>query len=180
MPPRLSAWTRSPSSLSAEKVFVGLGSNLGDRLANLKAAVAALRVSDGVEVVRNSSVYETQALGVEDQPRFLNAVVELRSELPAADLVARLKSIEAEMGRTPGERWGPREIDLDLLLYSEEIIDTDELTVPHPEMKRRAFVLVPLLEIDRDITIPGDGPARMHDMMLGRAGVSLAFPPNLL
>jgi 2-amino-4-hydroxy-6-hydroxymethyldihydropteridine diphosphokinase len=166
--------------LSAEKIFVGLGSNLGDRLANLKAAVNALRASAGIEVVRNSSVYETEPVGVEDQPRFLNAVVELRSELSALDLLGRLKAIEAEVGRKPAERWGPREIDLDLLLYGNEAIDSGELEVPHPEMKRRAFVLVPLLEIDREITIPGDGPARMHDMMLGRAGVSLAYPPHSL
>jgi 2-amino-4-hydroxy-6-hydroxymethyldihydropteridine diphosphokinase len=166
--------------LSAEKIFVGLGSNLGDRLANLKAAVAALRGSVGIEVVRTSSVYETEPVGVEDQPRFLNAVVELRSDLSATELLGRLKGIEQEIGRTEGERWGPREIDLDLLLYGDELIDSGGLVVPHPEMKRRSFVLVPLLEIDRDITIPGDGPARMHDMMLGRAGVSLAYPPNLL
>ncbi len=165
--------------MSASRVFVGIGSNLGDRLTYLKAAVSALRATPGIEVGRTSSVYETKPVGPE-QPLFLNAVVELRVDVGARQLLGRLKEIEGEAGRTPGERWGPREIDLDLLLYGGDLIDEPDLQVPHPEMTRRAFVLVPLLEIDREITIPGAGQARMHDMMLGRAGVSLAFPPHLL
>lgn len=166
--------------MSGSRVFVGLGSNLGDRVAYLKAAVAALRASPGVEVARTSSIYETDPVGVEDQPMFLNAVAELRSDLAPGDLLGRLKQIEVEVGRMPGEHWGPREIDLDLLLYGDEMIDDGDLEVPHPEMGHRSFVLVPLLEIDRDISIPGVGPARMRDMMLGRAGVRLAHPPHLL
>jgi 2-amino-4-hydroxy-6-hydroxymethyldihydropteridine diphosphokinase len=166
--------------LSGSRVFVGLGSNLGDRLANLKAAVAGLRATSGVESVRTSSVYETDPVGVEDQPMFLNAVAELRAEPGPRDLLARLKEIEAGIGRTPGQRWGPREIDLDLLMYGEQVIEEGDLELPHPEMAHRSFVLVPLLEIDREIVIPGVGPARMRDMMLGRAGVRLAHPPHLL
>ncbi len=161
-------------------MFVGLGSNLGDRLANLKAAVDALRATSGVEAVRTSSVYETDPVGVEDQPVFLNAVAELRTDLGPQETLARLKEIEAEIGRTPREHWGPREIDLDLLLYGDEVIDDGALEVPHPEMAHRSFVLVPLMEIDREVVIPGVGPARMRDMMVGRAGVRLAHPPHLL
>lgn len=157
-----------------------MGSNLGDRLANMKAAVDALRATSGVEAVRTSSVYETDPVGVEDQPMFLNAVAELRTGLGPQDTLARLKEIESEIGRTPGEHWGPREIDLDLLLYGDEVIDDGALEVPHPEMAHRSFVLVPLMEIDREIVIPGVGPARMRDMMVGRAGVRLAHPPHLL
>lgn len=166
--------------MSGSRVFIGLGSNVGDKLAFLKAAIAALRVTPGVEVVRTSSIYETDAVGVEDQPMFLNAVAELRTDLAPSELLGRLKQIETEVGRNPGEHWGPREIDLDLLMYGDEMIEDGRLEVPHPEMAHRSFVLVPLLEIDRDIAIPGVGPARMRDMMLGRAGVRLAHPPHLL
>lgn len=170
---------RSRWSLSDKRVFVGLGSNLGDRLAYLKAAVSALRTTAGIEGLRTSSVYETDPVGPE-QPLFLNAVAEMRTTLAPRELLTRLKGIEAEVGRTPTEEWGPREVDLDLLLYGDEVIDEGDLEVPHPEMTARAFVLVPLLEIDRDLVIPGSGPARMHDMMVGRAGVRLAHPPHLL
>ena len=166
--------------MNGSRVFVGLGSNVGDRLSFLKAAVSALRVTPGVDVTRTSSVYETDPVGVEDQPMFLNAVAELRTDVAPGELLARLKQIEAEVGRTAGEPWGPREIDLDLLLYGDEIISDGDLDVPHPEMAHRGFVLVPLLEIDREISIPGVGPARMRDMMVGRAGVRLAHPPHLL
>lgn len=165
--------------MSASRVFIGLGSNLGDRVAFLKAAVSALRATPGIEVTRTSSVYETKPVGPQ-QPMFLNAVVELRTDIGAPTLLGRLKEIETQVGRMPDKHWGPREIDLDILLYGNDVIDEPDLVVPHPEMTRRAFVLVPLLEIDREISIPGAGEARMHDMMLGRAGVSLAFPPHLL
>lgn len=165
--------------MSGSQVFVGLGSNLGDRVAFLKAAVSALRATPGIEVTRTSSIYETTALGP-PQPMFLNAVAELRTDIGAHELLRVMKEIETKVGRMPDKHWGPREIDLDLLLYGSEVIDEPDLVVPHPEMTKRAFVLVPLLEIAREVTIPGAGEARMHDMMLGRAGVSLAFPPHLL
>jgi 2-amino-4-hydroxy-6-hydroxymethyldihydropteridine diphosphokinase len=126
------------------RAFVGLGSNVGDRLENLRRAVAELR-SD-VEVVRTSSAYDTDPVGP-PQPNFLNAVVEVRTSLGARELLAVLKSIEQRIGRVGGERWGPREIDLDLLLYGSDEIDEPDLQVPHPEIWERAFVLVPLAEI---------------------------------
>lgn len=165
--------------MSDSRVFIGLGSNLGDRVAFLKAGVTALRATPGIEVTRTSSVYETEPVGPA-QPLFLNAVAELRTDIGARELLALLKEIETQVGRMPGKHWGPREIDLDILLYGSGVIDEPDLVVPHPEMTWRAFVLVPLLEIAPEISIPGAGEARLHDMTLGRAGVRLAFPPHLL
>jgi 2-amino-4-hydroxy-6-hydroxymethyldihydropteridine diphosphokinase len=129
--------------------YVALGSNLGDRLGYLRRAVGALRAAGGIEVAGVSSVYETDPVGP-PQPEYLNAVVRIETELVPHDLLRALKGIERELGRTPSERWGPREIDLDLLLYGEERLDTDELVVPHPRMAERAFVLVPLGELTGD------------------------------
>ena len=148
--------------------YVGLGSNVGDRLEHLRRAVALLDSGD-VEVVVASGVYETEAVGPE-QPDFLNAVVEARTALSAHDLLARLKEIEAEIGRTPSERWGPREIDLDLLTYGDETIEEDDLQVPHPRMGERAFVLVPLAEIASDVRLAAGSPSELLQA-LGDAGV---------
>ncbi|HYZ92168.1 MAG TPA: 2-amino-4-hydroxy-6-hydroxymethyldihydropteridine diphosphokinase [Actinomycetota bacterium] len=134
------------------RAFVGLGSNVGDRLENLRRAMDEL-VKE-VEVIGKSSVYDTDPVGP-PQPDFLNAVVEIRTELAPRDLLSRLKSIEARIGRIQGERWGPREIDLDLLLYGDEEIDEPDLRVPHPQMWERAFVLVPLAELAPDL-VPKD------------------------
>jgi 2-amino-4-hydroxy-6-hydroxymethyldihydropteridine diphosphokinase len=130
-------------------VYIGLGSNVGDRLENLRRAVTLLDSTDGVEVVVSSSVYETDPVGP-PQPDFLNAVVELRTTLGPRELLARLKEIEADIGRTHSEKWGSREIDLDLLVYGGESIESDDLVVPHPRMAERAFVGVPLAEIVGD------------------------------
>lgn len=126
------------------QAFVGLGSNVGERLENLRRAVAELRSE--VDVVRVSSVYDTDPVGP-PQADFLNAVVEIRTALGARELLALLKAIEARLGRSEGERWGPREIDLDLLLYGDAEVDEPDLRIPHPQMWERAFVLVPLAEI---------------------------------
>jgi 2-amino-4-hydroxy-6-hydroxymethyldihydropteridine diphosphokinase len=137
--------------------YIGLGSNLGDRLGYLQAAVAALSAR-GLEVAGVSSVYESDALGP-PQPDYLNAVVSVSTSLSARELLAALKEIEGELGRQRTERWGPREIDLDLLLYGDEMLEEDGLTVPHPEMTRRAFVLMPLLEIAPGLDLPSGEPA---------------------
>lgn len=134
------------------RAFVGLGSNVGDRLENLRRAVGELR--NEVDVVRSSGVYDTDPIGP-PQPNFLNAVVEVHTSLGARELLAALKSIEGGLGRSGGERWGPREIDLDLLLYGDVEVDEPDLRVPHPEMWERAFVLVPLAEIAPEL-VPGD------------------------
>jgi 2-amino-4-hydroxy-6-hydroxymethyldihydropteridine diphosphokinase len=130
--------------------YIGLGSNVGDRFENLREAVRLLGSIDEVEIVRTSSVYETEAVGPE-QPDFLNAVVAIDTTLGARELLGHLKRIEVDLGRKPRERWGPREIDLDLLIYGDETIDQPDLQVPHPRMAERAFVRVPLAEIAPDL-----------------------------
>jgi len=137
--------------------YIGLGSNLGDRLGYLRAAVAALQAR-GVSVVSASSVFENDALGP-PQPPYLNAVVSVSTSVPPQELLSALKAIEHDLGRQHTERWGPREIDLDLLLYGDELIDEPGLTVPHPEMTKRSFVLLPLLEIAPDLDLPSGEPA---------------------
>ncbi len=161
------------------QVYVGLGSNVGDRLAFLRAAVAALRAHDDVEVAAASSVYETDPVGAQ-QPDFLNAVVELETDLAAEDLLRVFKQIEADLGRVPRERWGPREIDLDLLVYGDRRVDTDELAVPHPQITARAFVLVPLEELAPALDIPGVGDASSLLARLGREGVRVFGEKGLL
>ncbi|MDR1472440.1 MAG: 2-amino-4-hydroxy-6-hydroxymethyldihydropteridine diphosphokinase [Synergistaceae bacterium] len=122
---------------------LSLGSNVGDRLRNIRRAVEliALRVGD---VTRRSCVYETPPWGVTSQPGFLNACVLVDTELRPAELLSELKRIESEVGRVPRERWGPREIDIDILTCGGELLSSGELEIPHPRMAERAFVLVPL------------------------------------
>lgn len=138
------------------KAYVGLGSNIGDRLDNLKRAVASMRAR-GLNVLATSSVYQTDPIGP-PQPDFLNAAVEIESDLEARDMVALLKEIEAANGREQTERWGPREIDLDLLLLDGQVISESGITVPHPELTNRPFVLVPVLELDPDLELPSGEP----------------------
>ena len=128
------------------KVYLSLGSNIGDRAKNLQEAIAALRKS-GVSVFRVSSVYETEPVDYLEQPWFLNCALEAETELPALDLLRALGQIESQMGSKKPIAKGPRLIDLDILLYDNEIIDTPELQVPHPRMHLRRFVLQPLAEI---------------------------------
>lgn len=122
----------------------------------MQGAVEAMK-SSGVHVLKLSSVYETDPVGP-PQPDFLNAVCEIATDLSARDLLTTLKEIERSLGRTDGERWGPREIDLDLLLYGDHTIAEEDLIVPHPELTHRAFVMVPLLEIDPDLELPSGEP----------------------
>lgn len=134
---------------------IGVGSNLGDRAAMLAAAVDELALRADVRAV--SSVYETAPWGRLDQPPFLNCCVAIETPLAAGALLASLKEIEAALGRTQGERWGPRAIDLDLLLYGGSAIRRTDLVVPHPRLLERAFVLVPLAEIAPEALVPGAG-----------------------
>ncbi len=132
-------------------VYVALGSNLGDRAAMLAAAEAQIAKLPGVKVLRRSKVHTGPALlppgDATPQPDYLNAVLELSSELSAPELLAALKEIERTLGRDPAGRWAPRLIDLDLLLYGEVILDQPGITLPHPGMATRPFVLVPLAEL---------------------------------
>jgi len=141
------------------EVYLALGSNLGDRRGQLRRALAALAEA-GVRVSASSSLYETPPMYDTDQPKFLNAVVRAETELSPEDLLTALKDIELALGRQPRSRNGPREIDLDILLYGDEQRATDELTIPHPRMHQRAFVRRPLLDVAPDAVIPGRGAAR--------------------
>jgi 2-amino-4-hydroxy-6-hydroxymethyldihydropteridine diphosphokinase len=133
---------------------LGLGSNLGDPPGNVREAIERLRRAPGVLSVAASSLYATDPVGVTGQPKFVNACARVTTDLPPDNLLAALLSIERAMGRVRGERWGPRVIDLDLLLYGDRVIDRAGLIVPHPEMHRRAFVLLPLAEIAPDAVHP--------------------------
>ena len=144
--------------------YLGLGSNVGDRLANLRAARDALG-EHGVEVLAASSVYETAPQGeVRDQPDFLNACLQVRTELGPEELLDGSKAVERELGRAPGGvRHGPRPIDVDVLLLGDLEFSSDRLTLPHPEVTSRRFVLEPLLELDPDLALP-DG-TRLADRL---------------
>jgi 2-amino-4-hydroxy-6-hydroxymethyldihydropteridine diphosphokinase len=143
------------------RAYVGLGANLGDRSAMLRAAVEALRREPGVAVVAVSSVSETDPVDYVDQPRFLNAAVALDTELPPRELLDLLLVIEGRLGRVRnGPRSGPRTIDLDLLLYGDEQVDEPGLEVPHPRLHERLFALEPLLELDSGLVLPGRGPLK--------------------
>jgi len=142
--------------------FVGLGSNLGDPRAQIERALAALRAEEGVEVVAVSTLRETDPVGYEDQPRFLNCAAELRTELSARELLDRLLAIELRLGRVRGEgpRFGPRTIDLDLLLHGDDVVNEPGVAVPHPRLHERRFALEPLAELDPALEIPGRGPVQ--------------------
>jgi 2-amino-4-hydroxy-6-hydroxymethyldihydropteridine diphosphokinase len=140
--------------------YLSLGSNLGDRRSYLQAAVEDLW-AHGVSTLASSSVYETEPVGeVTDQPDFLNACVEVETRLRPEPLLDACKAVEAALGRTAGGvRHGPRPIDVDVLLFEDEVVDTPRLHVPHRALAARRFVLVPLLEVAPGIEIPGVGPA---------------------
>jgi 2-amino-4-hydroxy-6-hydroxymethyldihydropteridine diphosphokinase len=135
-----------------EMAYLSMGSNLGDREGNLRAAIEALERE--VEIQALSSLYDTAPVGVTDQPRFLNLAAAVRTDLEPPDLLALVKRVEAEVGRRPTYRWGPRVVDIDILLYGDLVLDTPDLVVPHQEMDGRAFVLLPLAEIAPDVTHP--------------------------
>ncbi len=139
--------------------YVALGANLNDPVAQLNCAIEALRVLPLSRLLRASSLYRTAPVGIHGQPDFINAVVALETELPPETLLQSLLGIESDFGRRRDYYHAPRTLDLDLLLYDDRMIDTPKLTLPHPRMHLRAFVLAPLLEISPDCRIPGRGYA---------------------
>ncbi|MEW5756525.1 MAG: 2-amino-4-hydroxy-6-hydroxymethyldihydropteridine diphosphokinase [Pseudomonadota bacterium] len=146
------------SPASGVRVFIGLGSNLDNPIAQLTRALAALKRLPHSRVRAQSSLYRSVPMGPADQPDYVNAVVEIETELEALDLLSRLQQIEQNQGRTrTGLRWGPRTLDLDLLLYGDQIIDLPTLQVPHPGVAERNFVLYPLHEIAPTVKVPGLG-----------------------
>ena len=153
--------------------FIGLGGNLGDPAATLRSALSVLEDMQGSRLLRASRLYRTPAWGVEQQPDFINAVAMLETSLGAQALLQSLFAIERQHGRVREAelRWGPRTLDLDLLLYGEAVIDEPGLRVPHPHLHERAFALLPLLELAADARIPGHGLARDAMSLLEKSDI---------
>jgi 2-amino-4-hydroxy-6-hydroxymethyldihydropteridine diphosphokinase len=137
------------------RVLISLGSNLGDRVLNCKKALG--EISGFAEILRVSSAYETEPIGHEDQPYFINCAAEIETALPPLELLGRLHEVERGLGRLRGETWGPRIIDIDIIFYDDLIIDTEELTIPHVSAHARRFVLEPICEINPMFVHPGFG-----------------------
>ncbi|TMZ46481.1 2-amino-4-hydroxy-6-hydroxymethyldihydropteridine diphosphokinase [Klebsiella pneumoniae] len=138
-------------------VYLGLGSNLGDRLNHLQQAVEQLQAHPEIRVTRVSSIYETVPVGPVEQPDFLNMVVAAETTLAPEELLSAVQEIEQRLHRVRTIRWGPRTLDIDILLYGERVLRQEGLTLPHPRMEERAFVLIPLLEVAGNLRIPGSG-----------------------
>ena len=137
------------------RVFIGIGSNEGDRLTHISNAIKVLAVSHNLQVVQMAPIIETEPVGGPPQGPYLNTVVELNTVLAPHELLGALKAIEQRLGRTPGSpRWGPRPIDLDILLYEEVVLNEPALTIPHPRMHQRRFVLEPLAQLAPDMMHP--------------------------
>lgn len=139
------------------RVQLGLGSNLGDREAMLKSALSALDAIEKTRVMRVSTCYETEPLGPQGQPAYLNLAAEVETALEPLELLREAKAIERGLGRQQRERWGPREIDIDIILWGSRMEDTEELTLPHKEFRNRAFVLAPLADIAAEAVDPVTG-----------------------
>jgi 2-amino-4-hydroxy-6-hydroxymethyldihydropteridine diphosphokinase len=139
------------------RAYVGLGANLGPKEVTLLRAVDLLAAEDGIEVLELSELRETAPVGVVDQPEFLNGALALETSLAPRELLDVLLRVEHELGRVRGERWGPRTIDLDLLVYGDETVDEPGLRVPHPRLHERRFALEPLAELEPELEIPGLG-----------------------
>ncbi len=171
----ITAPVRMPAGCDA--VFVGLGANLGPCRETLERAVQELSRFPSTRVLAVSQVYRTSPLGPVAQPDYLNAVARLATALEPHALLTALHDIEARLGRVrDGLRWGPRSLDLDLLLYGDEISPDPALRLPHPELHRRAFALIPLAEIAPEITVPGYGPVRDLCATLAEEGVECLGP----
>ncbi len=158
----------------AVTAYLGLGSNLGDRLGNLQAAVDGLR-RHGLRISSSSRVWETAPVGGPPQPDYLNAVVRADTDQSPRTLLDACRTVEEELGRERTERWGARTIDVDILLYDDETVDEPDLVVPHPRIAERAFVVLPLLELDADLALP-DG-RRLKGLRLDTDGVAPFAPP---
>ena len=136
------------------KVFIGIGSNVGDRLKNINKAIELVNENQDCKVVKTSRFYESKAFGVKDQNDFLNSVICIDTNLDPVNLLEFLKNIESKIGRTKTEKWGPREIDLDILLFSNMVFSEKGLTIPHKGIQERDFVMIPLTEIESEIVHP--------------------------
>jgi 2-amino-4-hydroxy-6-hydroxymethyldihydropteridine diphosphokinase len=154
--------------------YISAGSNLGERYNYLKRATMLLHQNEKIKVVNASSIYETDPVGYLDQDRFLNMVIKVNTSLGAYELLDAIMAIEKELGRKREIRWGPRTLDLDILLYNQDNINSEKLIVPHPRMQDRAFVMVPLLEIQPDIKLPTkEGSFSSLDSIPDKEGVRI-------
>ena len=141
------------------EVYIGVGANLDDPLAHVNKAIAEIQALDGCQDIAVSAIYRSAPLGPANQPDYINAAVCLMTTLSAEALLDALQAIEAAHGRQRnGERWGPRTLDLDILLYGQQQIQSPRLTIPHPQITQRNFVLQPLYDLDPELRIPGQGP----------------------
>jgi len=158
-PDRIGVQAREITIMSKERgVYLGLGSNLGSREKNLVLSLDGIKAHPAMKLLKVSSIYETKPWGMENQPWFLNAVCEIETDLKPPDLLKEVKDMELALGRLPGGiRWGPRKIDLDILLYRDLIYHTRDLAIPHPHLTERLFVLVPLVEIAPEMAHPKTG-----------------------
>ena len=157
--------------MTTRTAYLALGSNMGEKAANLRKAVRLLEESGSCRVVARSSIYRTRPVGVEDQPDFLNAVIELRTSLSPPELLRLCLAVEERVGRERTIRWGPRVIDIDILLYEGVSLKGPDLVIPHPRMLERAFVLVPLAQIAPDIELDRGLTAREAAERIASDGV---------
>jgi len=153
-------------------VYLGIGSNIGNKVHYLASAVKLLKESGSILLKRVSSIYETEPVGVKGQPKFLNAAVQIETSLSPLELLLHLKSLEERLGRRQRARWGPREIDIDILFYGDLVLDEPPLTIPHAEMSHRRFVLQPLSEIAADVVHP-DLKTSVGELLAGCRDTSL-------
>ncbi|WP_271002813.1 2-amino-4-hydroxy-6-hydroxymethyldihydropteridine diphosphokinase [Listeria seeligeri] len=148
------------------KAFLSIGTNIGERLDNLNNAVSGLAAVEQIKIINVSSVYETDAVGYKDQAAFLNIVVEIETSFTPVELLDFCLALELELGRVRLFKWGPRLIDIDILLYEDVKLDTEKLKIPHPYMKERAFVMIPLIEIS-----PDKANIQVNQVVLAEQGV---------
>ena len=146
--------------METNTVYIGLGSNIEQPRLQIKNAITALAELPGTMVINDSGYFKSKPMGPEDQPDYVNAVVEIETTMSAIDLLEHCQKIEQQQGRIKRRRWGERSIDLDILLYADELIETDVLAVPHPGICQRDFVYMPLLKLDPEINVPGTGLLR--------------------
>lgn len=161
--------------------YLGLGTNLGARWANLREALRLLATGPGLRLLRCSQVYETEPWGVAEQPRFLNCVAEVSVAISPEALLIRCKEVEERLGRLPGTRWGPRLIDVDILLYGTQVVELPHLEIPHPRLRLRAFALMPLAELASSEVHPalGRSVSELAREAEGRDGVTPLGPIEL-
>ena len=143
--------------MTDQVAYIGLGSNLNEPFKQIKNAIESLNTLPGVTVIIDSGFYASKPMGPEDQPNFINTVVEIKTSMSATELLDSCQSIERGQGRIKTRHWGERSVDLDILLFSDQKIELDNLTVPHPGISLRDFVYMPLLKINPEIVIPGKG-----------------------